>query len=156
MIGVLIIQSQWFWLTFGASRASVPGLAFTNIGLNAFSVIAVLGTDGDTTGAVGTPSVTFATNLHRTPLGNHLKGKSKYMKYVGSSIDFWLRAPAASPRSNFRLKTFRILFCTFHHVFESCHFASFHVKYIKHFLKNFWNYLELSELCSNVRIIYNF
>merc|ERR1719225_1532713 len=57
---------------FGACRTAVSWLAFTNIGLHAFSVVAVLRTDGDTTGAVGAASVSLATNLHRPPLGNHL------------------------------------------------------------------------------------
>jgi len=48
-------------------------MAFTNVGFHAFSVVAMLRADGDTTGAIGASSIALATNLHRPPLGNHLR-----------------------------------------------------------------------------------
>ena len=44
-------------------------------------MVAMLRADRDTTGAIGTSSVALATNLHRTPFGNHLKGNKHICWY---------------------------------------------------------------------------
>ena len=73
-------------LTFGTGRSSVSRFAFTNIGLDAFSVVAVLRADWNTACTVGAPRITFATNLHRSPFGNHLEIKSRKRKLKNNLI----------------------------------------------------------------------